>query len=158
MTWSPGAARIRELLEAGELERVEPSLVVARRLLDDADQHLASARTITGSGDLAGAYQLSYDALRKSAAALLSVQGIRATSRGGHIAVQDTVVAQFNSTVPVFSAFGRIRRNRNRFEYPGDVASEPTSDDIDDALTVAREAASRVRIILDQGILDAWRE
>ena len=42
-----------------------------------------------------GAYQPPYDALRKAAAALLAVQGLRATSRGGHIAIQDAVRAQF---------------------------------------------------------------
>jgi hypothetical protein len=45
------------------------------------------------TGDLPGAYQLAYDALRKSAASLLEVQGLRATSRGGHIAIQDAVIA-----------------------------------------------------------------
>jgi hypothetical protein len=62
------------------------------------------------SGDLSGAYQLAYDALRKSAASLLAVQGLRATSHGGHIAVQDAVLAQFGASVPAFRSFARIRR------------------------------------------------
>ena len=45
------------------------------------------------------AYQLAYDALRKSAASLLEAQGLRATSRGGHVAVQDGVIAQFGSSI-----------------------------------------------------------
>ena len=74
MTWQPGADRIRSLLDTGELERVTPDAAVARRLLMDAGKHLtttASAIADTADTDLAGGYQLAYDALRKSAAALL---------------------------------------------------------------------------------------
>jgi uncharacterized protein (UPF0332 family) len=156
VTWSPGNARIRELLTAGELEQVESSVEIAQRLVRDAEQHVASARAIASAADLTGAYQLAYDALRKSAAALLAAQGLRATSRGGHIAVQDAVIAQFGDTVRAFRAFGRLRRNRNRFEYPGDAASEPTVDDVDDAIAVATEAANRARVIIEQGVLDPW--
>ena len=60
----------------------------------------------------------AYDALRKSAASLLEAQGLRATSRGGHLAVQEVVTAQFGATAGVFRSFGRIRRARNSFEYP----------------------------------------
>jgi hypothetical protein len=94
--------------------------------------------------------------LRKSAASLLAVQGLRSTSRGGHIAVQDTVIAQFADTVSCFRAFSRLRRNRNRFEYPGDSASEPTTDDVDDALKIAREAVDRAGTILREGVLSQW--
>ena len=110
MSWSPGADRIRELIDANELERVQASTDVAHRLLDDADQHIASPRAIAASGDLSGAYQLAYDATRKAAASLLAIQGLRATSRGGHIAVQDAVNAQFGDTVRAFRAFSRLRR------------------------------------------------
>lgn len=157
MTWATGAERIRELLAQGELEEVEPSVEIARRLLADAKQHIASARTIADAGDLTGAYQLAYDALRKTAASLLAVQGLRATSRGGHIAVQDAVVAQFGNGVREFGSFSRIRRNRNRFEYPGDSASEPTEDDLDDALRVTSEAADKTATILERGVLGPWR-
>jgi len=156
MSWSPGADRIRELIDAGELERVQASTDIAHRLLNDADQHIASARAIAVSGDLSGAYQLAYDAMRKAAASLLAIQGLRATSRGGHVAVQDAVNAQFGDTVRAFRAFGRLRRNRNRFEYPGDTASVPQQDDVDDALAVAADIASKARTILDNGVLDGW--
>ena len=120
------------------------------------EHHVASAGAIAAAGDLSGAYSLAYDALRKSAASLLAVQGLRATSRGGHIAVQDTVIAQFGDTVRCFRAFSRLRRNRNRFEYPGDAASEPTADDVEDALKVAREAVDRAGTIMREGVLSPW--
>lgn len=158
MTWGPGAPRVRELIAAGELDKVEPSVDIARRLSADAAQHISSARAISEGGDLTGAYQLAYDAIRKSAASLLAAQGLRATTRGGHIAVQDAVIAQFGNTVGAFHKFGRLRRNRNRFEYPADVASEPTDDDVTDAIDVANEAVTRAQTILDQDILDPWDE
>jgi hypothetical protein len=50
-----------------------------------------------------------YDTLRKSAAALLAVQGLRATSRGGHVAIQDAVTALTILDQDILSALGEIR-------------------------------------------------
>jgi len=108
VTWQPGRDKIAELLDAGELEQVTADQRIAQLLHDDAGRHLATAATALSSGDLSGAYQLAYDALRKSAASLLAVQGLRATSRGGHIAIQDAIGAQFGASVPVFRSFARI--------------------------------------------------
>jgi hypothetical protein len=69
MTWEPGRQRIGELVTAGELARVQADEAVALRLLADARMHLASARDVAAAGDLAGAYELAYDAFRKSAPA-----------------------------------------------------------------------------------------
>jgi len=118
VTWQPGRDKIADLLAAGELEQVAADRGIAQRLLEDADRHVATAATARSAGDLSGAYQLAYDAFRKSAASLLAVQGLRATSRGGHIAIQDAVLAQFGPSVPAFRSFSRIRRARNSFEYP----------------------------------------
>ena len=109
MTWSRGAEDIERLLRDNELEVVEPSDELARRLLDDADNHLVSARAI-GASDRNGAYQLAYDAARKACASLLAPQGLRATTKGGHIAIQDTVVAQFGGQggLLAFAAFSRL--------------------------------------------------
>jgi hypothetical protein len=76
-------------------------------------------------GDLPGAYQLAYDALRKSAASLLEAQGLRSTSRGGHSAVQDAVIAQFGTSIRALRSFSRLRRARNSFEYPSTDALSP---------------------------------
>jgi hypothetical protein len=99
VTWQPGRDRIAELLDSGELEQITADQRIAKLLHDDAGRHLATAAIALSSGDLSGAYQLAYDALRKSAASLLAVQGLRATSRGGHIAVQEAVMAQFGDDV-----------------------------------------------------------
>ena len=156
MSWGPGRERVRELIVAGEVEQVTPDLAIARRMLEDAGRHLATASQAKVAGDLAGAYELAYDALRKSAASLLEAQGLRATSRGGHLAVQEVVTAQFGTTVRIFRSFGRVRRARNSFEYPSSDSPGPTSDDIDDAIAVATQACEAATTILDQNVLTRW--
>jgi hypothetical protein len=156
VTWEPGRERIEKLLARGELDRVTPDDEVARLLLADAGRHLATAAAAVTTGDLSGAYQLSYDAFRKSAASLLAVQGLRASSRGGHIAVQEAVIAQFGPSVRVFRSFSRIRRARNSFEYPSPGSAGPTSEDVTDAMTAATQARDASATILDKLVLGAW--
>jgi uncharacterized protein (UPF0332 family) len=157
VTWKPGHKQIAELLNAGDLDHVVPDHDVARRLLTDAQRHLDTVGIIEGGGDLVSAYQLAYDALRKSAAALLAVQGLRATSRGGHLAVQRAVNAQFGSTVGAFRSFTRIRRARNTFEYPDADTPDATRDDVADAITTATKALAAATTILNQNLLTPWR-
>jgi len=156
VTWQPGRDRIGELLDAGELEHVTADQRIAQLLLGDASRHLATSAAALSSEDLSGAYQLAYDALRKSAASLLAVQGLRATSRGGHVAVQKADLAQFGSTVRAFRSFGRIRRARNNFEYPSTVTPGPFADDVTDAIATATHAHRAARTVLEQDLLTAW--
>jgi hypothetical protein len=156
MTWQPGYDKISELLDTSELERVAADLAVARLLLNDAGLHLTTAAIASRSGDLSGGYQLAYDALRKSAASLLAAQGLRATSRGGHIAVQEAVAAQFGTTVRAFKSFSRIRRARNSFEYPSTIAPGPTAEDLTDAIATATQAHIAATTILEQNLLTSW--
>jgi hypothetical protein len=125
-------------------------------MLADAGRHLATAAAAESTGDLAGAYQLAYDALRKSAAGLLEAQGLRATSRGGHIAVQDAVLAQFGSTIRALRSFSRLRRARFSFEYPSIETPGPSGDDVKDAIRVAREVNEAAGKILESEILSPW--
>ncbi len=156
MSWGTGSDRIQELLNTGELGQVSPDGELARRMLADAGRHLATAAAAESTGDLPGAYQLAYDALRKSAASLLEAQGLRATSRGGHIAVQDAVTAQFGSSIRALRSFSRIRRARNSFEYPSTETPGPSEDDVKDAIRVAREVNDAAGKILESEILSPW--
>jgi HEPN domain-containing protein len=156
MSWETGNERIQELISAGELGQVPPDTRLARRMLADAGRHLATAAAAQSTGDLPGAYQLAYDALRKSAASLLEAQGLRATSRGGHIAVQDAVVAQFGSSIRALRSFSRLRRARNSFEYPSTETPGPSEDDVQDAIRVAAEVNEAVGKVLESGILPPW--
>ncbi len=85
---------------------------------------------LLAEADPDGGYTLLYDAARKSLAAVLQVQGLRATSRGGHYAIQEAITAQFTKPPPrdAFRPFGRLRRTRNQIEY-GDI-SAITADDV----------------------------
>jgi hypothetical protein len=88
---------IERLLAATELENVPADVRLANDLLGTAARHVTSARSIAND-DPIGAFQAAYDALRKAATALLAAQGLRATSRGGQLAVQDAVTAQFGGS------------------------------------------------------------
>jgi hypothetical protein len=156
MSWETGRARVQELIDAGELGQVYPDADLAGRMLTDARRHLATATGAQSTEDLSGAYQLAYDALRKSAASLLEAQGLRATSRGGHIAVQDAVLAQFGTSIRALRSFSRLRRARNSFEYPSTETPGPSEDDVNDAIRVAREVSEAVGKVLQSGVLSPW--
>jgi len=156
MSWAAGHDRVAALVAAGELERVAADPALARRLLADGVKHIESAQSAAGLGDLTGAYQLAYDSLRKAAAALMAAQGLRATTRGGHIAIQDTVQSQFAGTGTPFRSFGRIRRNGNSYEYPDSDEAGPDGADVDDAVAVALSAVTAAEALLDSGRLGPW--
>ncbi|GAA1835207.1 hypothetical protein GCM10009682_61770 [Luedemannella flava] len=83
-----------------------------------------------------------YDAARKALAAVLENQGLRATSRGGHLAVIDALTAQLDPPLGgILRPFDRLRRRRNQAEYPS--ADEPDLD----ASEVARDLPKVTEIV-----------
>jgi hypothetical protein len=136
MSWERGRSDIERLLADGELERVTPSDEVTARLLADGEAHVRLA----GKGvtdDPAGALQLSYDAARKASAALLAVQGLRATTTSRSSTRSGR---QFNDRggMEVFGRLGRLRRRRNATEYPDPDSPTVTVDEAERALETAR--------------------
>ena len=158
MSWERGRAEIERLLGEGELESVAASSELAARLMSDAEAHVGLAAKGL-EDDPTGALQLSYDAARKAAAALLAVQGLRATTRGGHVALIDAVRAQFNDRggMEVFGRLHRLRRRRNASEYPDADAPGVTADDAGQALTTAAETLSAAKRLIDSGRLEPFR-
>jgi HEPN domain-containing protein len=157
VTWEPGRADIEHLLRDGKLEQVTPSEEVASRLLADAEGHVGlAAKGI--EEDPSGALQLSYDAARKASAALLAVQGLRSTTRGGHVAVIDAVRSQFGHRhgMEVFAKLHRLRRRRHASEYPDADSPEVTKDDARQALATAREALNAAKRLLDSGRVETF--
>lgn len=135
--WAQGAAEIQTLVEQGELEFVEPSEEHAELLMEQADGHLAAARPLAQIHP-PSSFTLLYDAARKAMTAVLARQGIRATARGGHIAVQDAIEAQLGPNVRVVvRAFRTLRRRRNQSEYPSlddpPITEDETLEALDDA-------------------------
>jgi hypothetical protein len=139
--WEQGRTAVDGMLARGELERVPASRQHADLLLKQAGRHLASAQAIDET-DPAGAYQLLYDAARKALAAVLENQGLRATSRGGHIAVIDALSAQLDPPLgAILRPFDRLRRRRNQSEYPS--AEEPPVD----AAEIKRDLPKVIEIV-----------
>jgi hypothetical protein len=124
MRWEQGRPTIERRLADGHLERVPASREQADALLDKARGFARSARMLVDAEPAAG-YALSYDAARMALTAVLENQGLRPTSRGGHLAVLDAVTAQLDPPLGAdVRSVNRLRLRRNRLEYP--VGSEPT--------------------------------
>lgn len=157
MPWQRGRETIERLIANGELEQVQPSAATAERLLAAADAHIRLARRGLDD-DPDGAFQLGYDAARKSGAALLAIQGLRATTLGGHIAVQDAVGDQFNGLggMAAFGRLGRLRRQRNATEYPAPDSPTITTEDAETCLDTSTEILDASRRLLDAGRLGQW--
>jgi hypothetical protein len=129
------------MLRNGRLERVPANRAHADHLIAQAHQHLEGAKAVVAI-DPTGAYQLIYDAARKSLCAVLENQGLRVTSRGGHVAVLEAVAAQLDPPLgPVINPFDRLRRRRNQAEYPSADAPALT------AVEVANDLPKVVQIV-----------
>ena len=130
MRWNQGRAEIDAMLSSRDLQRVLASREHAGNLLNQARKHLVSARAVV-ENDPEGAYAIGYDASRKALVAVLENQGLRATSRGGHVAVYRSVHAQLDPPPgAVLHPFDRMRRRRNGLEYPDFEAPALTAADV----------------------------
>lgn len=128
--WNQGRATIDALIASGSIERVPASLEAAEAELVRARTHLASARQVLKT-DPEGAYTLAYDGARRALAAILQNQGLRATSRGGHIAIYEAVLAQLDPPLgSILRPFNRMRARRNEVAYRSSEAPSVTEDDV----------------------------
>ena len=136
--------------EPPELEHITPNSAHAQRLVGEAEGHVVSARAIQDS-DPPGAFQLAYDAARKSCEGLLAEQGLRSTQAGGHVAVADAVRAQFNGPggVRVFGELHGLRRRRAGTQYPQHTTPPITVDDAAALTDEAEEIVQAARTLLD---------
>ena len=150
MRWNQGREVIDRMLAGGELQRVPASREHADRLVRQARTHLASAAEISET-DSAGGYTLVYDAARKALTAILENQGLRPTSRGGHLAVYEAIRAQLDPPMgQVLRPFDRIRRQRHDVEYPPTDAPQITAEDVRDDAAKAAAMVDLSERILDQ--------
>ncbi len=142
--WERGRAEILGMIERGELAQVTANAELADRLLLTARQHLASARLLAAS-DPYLAYAGIYDAIRKALSALLQAQGLRAASKGGHLAVMHAIQAQFGASMgAILRPIDRIRVTGHEAEYPGQatyIDEDAVLDDLPKAEVVVEAAA-----------------
>jgi hypothetical protein len=94
-------------------------------LFEQARETAATASGLVYT-DPYSAYVLAYDAARFACVALLAQQGLRATTSGGHYAVEQAVRAQFGDG---FRPAGILRRRRNELEYPHLPSDTATPDE-----------------------------
>ena len=128
--WNQGRETIDALIAGGAIERVPASREAAEAELVRARTHIASARLLLDS-DPEGAYILAYDGARRALAAVLQNQGLRATSRGGHIAIYDAVLAQLDPPLgSLLRPFNRMRARRNEVAYRSSEAPSVTAEDV----------------------------
>ena len=118
MSWARGRDEILDMLDAGELGQVIADTQLAQHLIAAAHRHVRSAATLADD-DPELAYAALHDAIRKAMTAMLQVQGLRATTVGGHLAVQRAVRVQFGASMgALLRPVDRIRSTRHAIQYP----------------------------------------
>ena len=141
--WQKGEAAIEQLAADGELQQVTGAQADGQPWIAKARRTRASAAELINS-DPDSAYILAYDAARFACVALLTHQGLRPTTTGGHYAVDVAVREQFGGP---FEQFGALRRQRNELEYPSLATDTLTPSDADTAVAITTklvDAAERM--------------
>jgi hypothetical protein len=113
-SWTTGSDVIARLCASGELQQVQGGQANGKPWLDKARRTIKTAGFIIDD-DPESAYTLAYDAVRFAGTALLAQQGLRPTTRGGHLVVDQALRAQFGER---FKAYRTLRIRRNELEYP----------------------------------------
>lgn len=142
--WRRGEAEVEQLVSRRELELVTGSQADGTALLAQARRTATTAAGLVES-DTHSAYVLAYDAARFACNALLAQQGLRATTSGGHYAVERTVRAQFGEG---FRALGDLRRRRNELEYPRLPSDTPTTEEVQRAVDDANRLIAAVDVLI----------
>lgn len=150
MRWEKGREAIERMLADGDLQRVPASREQADRLIAQARTHIASAVKVCAD-DPAGGYALAYDGARKALTAILENQGLRPTTRGGHVAVLEAVRAQLDPPMGrVLRQFNRMRTRRHDAEYPPTDSPEITADEVLEDRAAAESLISLAVRVLDE--------
>jgi hypothetical protein len=128
---------IERSLQNGDLQSLRGSVANGEPWLKKALRTHATAIKIAAT-DPDSAYVLSYDAARHACTALLIQQGLRPTTRGGHLVVDEAMRAQFGDT---FRPFRALRIRRNELEYPAMPDDAATYDEVREAFpTLSRSS------------------
>jgi hypothetical protein len=144
--WARGEAEVERLIARGDLEPVTGAAADGTPLLERARRTVTTAAGLV-SNDAHSAQVLAYDAARFACIALLAQQGLRATTSGGHYAVEQAVRAQFGDG---FRPFGSLRRRRNELEYPHLPADTATEEEAGQAARTAQSLIAAASALLPQ--------
>lgn len=119
------------LVAAGVIRRTEMDEATARVELATARSHLESAAALAGS-DPNAAFQLAYDATRKSIVAHMRAKGFRVGSgAGGHVKTGRYAAAALDDPALArhIVAFDDMRTVRNQSEYDALLLDERDAQD-----------------------------
>lgn len=138
LRWNQGRTTIDALIDQQRLVLVEPNRDHAMAMIEQARTHLVSARSLRVA-DPIGAFNLAYDAAKKSLAAILANEGIRAAGgEGGHAVLLQVALAQLDPPKGAqLREFTWMRQLRNDSSYPSPETPVATADDVTDALPAA---------------------
>ena len=148
--WQAGRSTIDALLHDKSLQSVHADRTLADLYLDHARAHLAASRQ-TIDIDPTGSFQLAYDAARKSLAAILENQGLRATAKGGHWVIEQSTRAQLDPPLgSLVNDFGWMRGVRNASEYPSFDRAVADKEDAERGQAIAEQILNAAARLLDQ--------
>lgn len=135
---SPPKVSLSDLLTEGSLERVSVDAAACTHLLTQARNHLRTAAAGVQIADPEGAFQLAYDACRKTCVALLLATGLRPRGNATH-----AVTFEAASAVADNFGGGRLVRDaanlrfvRHGAEYRAETVS---LDDAQDAIDLGAQ-------------------
>lgn len=147
--WEQGRGAVEQLLREQRLQRVPASRKHAEALVAQARRYLGSARLVTAT-DPDAAFVLAYDAARKALTAILENQGLRPTSRGGHVSLVDAVIAQLDPPLgATLRPVDRMRTRRNRVEYPSEDVGPVTEAEVAETLPKVEAVIEAAVKVLD---------
>lgn len=132
---------IEQMLANRRLETVAVSIEHALDVIETAERHVSTARTLSQMDDHAMTFTASYDAARKALTAVLAAQGLRIRPVGG--AHRNTGLAA-REFVPddALGEFEWMRQVRNASEYPDPSRPTATKQDVAEAVDAADSIVS----------------
>lgn len=129
------------MIEAGELERVDPDPGAAAVELGDARNHLRSAEKLVGDDPIM-AYSAVYDATRKALAAHMRAHGYRIRGKVGHHAKTiryGSLALEGQGIDEVLERLDDMRIVRNDAEYSGRrIGRQEVAADLETGRSVVR--------------------
>lgn len=127
---------IEQMVSNRRLERVAPNPEHARTAVETAQRHIATAKVLANTDDVAMAFTAAYDAVRKAMAGVLAIKGLRARPVGGAHRNTGIAAAVFVDD-PALDDFEWMRQVRNATEYPDVDRPSATAEDVSEAIPAA---------------------
>lgn len=140
---------IASLLTEGSIERVPVDQEVVSNLLRQAGNHLRTAATGASADDPEGAFQLAYDACRKSSLALVMATGLRPKGQAAHLITFEAaaVIASNFGARQIITDAAQLRYVRHGAEYRAETVS---AADVDDAIAIGEELIKTLQQAVEQ--------